>query len=392
MKARVASSSAAYHVDVAVIGAGVIGLAVARSLAQAGKEVLLLDRAARIGSETSSRNSEVIHAGLYYPPSSLKADFCVKGKQLLYEYCVSRNISHRQCGKLLVATHETQWKEDLPRLKQQAITNGVLDVKLFSREIVQEMEPQVDCIGALWSPSTGVLDSHSLMVSLLADAEHDSATLALNSEVQGGSIGPFGIQLSVDGTCIECDAVVNSAGLWADQVARQIHTNPDSSWQPPRQYFCKGNYFRLQGVKAPFQHLVYPIPEAAGGLGVHATLDWTGQGIKFGPDVEWLEEEAKPDDIDLKPNSARSDSFYSAVRIYWPGLPDDALVPDFAGIRPKLNHPRVTHTSKPPDFVIAGSKQHGVPGLVHLLGMESPGLTSSMAIAEYVKELVLRDI
>ena len=340
-------ASAAYHVQVAIVGAGVIGLAVARALAQAGKEVLLLDRAARIGSETSSRNSEVIHAGIYYPQSSLKAKFCVKGKELLYKYCASRSISHLQCGKLIVATHETQWKEDLPRLKQHAIANGVVDVELVSKEQVHELEPQVDCIGALWSPSTGVLDSHAFMLSLLADAENHSATLALNSKVESGSIGPDGIQLTVDGNHVACDVVVNSAGLWADQLARQIHT--DTRWQPPRQYFCKGNYFRLQGFKAPFVHLVYPVPEATGGLGVHATIDWTGHGIKFGPDVEWLEE-ANPDSIDLTPNSALSDSFYHAIRKYWPGLPENALVPDYAGIRPKLYHPRLT--LKPAYFAI----------------------------------------
>jgi L-2-hydroxyglutarate oxidase LhgO len=290
-------------------------------------------------------------------------------------------------GKLIVAMHETKWKEDLPRLKQQAITNGVADVELFSKQKVHDLEPQVDCIGALWSPSTGVLDSHTLMLSLLADAKNHSAILALNSKVDSGSIGPDGIQLTVDGNHIAGDAVVNSAGLWAGQLARQIHT--DTLWKPPTQYFCKGSYFRLQSFKAPFVHLVYPVLEAAGGLGVHATMDWTGHGIKFGPDVEWLEE-ANPDFIDLTPNSARSDSFHKAIRKYWPGLPDNALVPDYAGIRPKQYHPRMS--PKPADFAILGSNKHGFPGLVHLFGMESPGLTSSMAIAEYVKELVLGDI
>jgi len=378
-------ASAAYHVEIAVVGAGVIGLAVARALAQTGKEVLLLDRASMIGSETSARNSEVIHAGLYYPPSSFKGTFCVRGKHLLYEYCESRHVSHNRCGKLVVATNETQWKQDLPRIKEQAVKNGVLDVELYSRTQVQDLEPQVDCSGALWSPSTGVLDSHSFMVSLLADAEQHGATLALNSEVNNASISSDGITLEVDGTIMSCDAVVNSAGLWADKVARMMHR--DTVWQPPRQFFAKGNYFKLEGVKTPFQHLVYPMPEAAGGLGVHATIDWSGQSVKFGPDVEWLDSDVTPDSINLTPEATRGDSFYDAVRKYWPDLPDGALVPDYAGVRPKLSHPKAP-TDVPADFYIAGSEEHGVSGLVHLLGMESPGLTSSIAIAEYVKDLL----
>ena len=403
-------ASAAHHVEVAVIGAGVIGLAVARVLAQAGKEVILLERASTIGSgacttpiafflqrtmrhnliilidypksETSSRNSEVIHAGLYYPPSSFKGRFCVRGKEMLYEYCRSRHVPHQRCGKIIVATQETQWSQDLPRLRDQAQANGVLDVEIYSREKVQALEPQVECLGGLYSPSTGVLDSHSFMVSLLADAEDDGANLALNSKVESGSVGPDGIELNVGDFSLVCDAVVNSAGLWADQVARRIHAN--TTWQPPKQYFCKGNYFHLQGVKTPFRHLVYPLPEAAGGLGVHATIDWSGQAVKFGPDVEWLDQDASPDTIDLTTNPARLESFYDAVRKYWPDLPDDALVPDYAGIRPKLHHPSVSQTGTPADFMIMDSDEHGVPGLIHLLGMESPGLTSSMAVAEYV--------
>ena len=381
-------TSAAYHVETCVVGAGVIGLAVARALARAGKEVLVLDRASMIGTETSSRNSEVIHAGLYYPPSSFKGRFCVRGKKLLYEYCESRHVSYQQCGKLVVATQERQWKHDLPKIREQAIKNGAGDVELYSREQVQKVEPQVDCFGALWSPTTGVLDSHSFMVSLLADAEGHGATLALNSEVDGASIGIDGISIEVDGTVISCDAVVNSAGLWADHVARLFHS--DTLWQPPQQYFAKGNYFRLEGVKTPFRHLIYPVPDASGGLGVHGTIDWSGQSVKFGPDVEWLDVDASPDTIDMTPNPARCDSFYDAVRQYWPELPDEALVPDYVGIRPKLSHPKAP-SSLPADFYIAGSDEHGVPGLVHLLGMESPGLTSSMAIAEYVEELLSKD-
>jgi L-2-hydroxyglutarate oxidase LhgO len=381
------ATAAAYHVQACVIGAGVIGIAVARALAQAGKEVLLLDRAPLIGSETSARNSEVIHAGLYYPPGSLKGRFCVRGKQLLYDYCESRHVSYKQCGKLVVATNEIQWTQHLPRIKEQAIANGAGDIELYSREHVQELEPQVECFGALWSPTTGVLDSHSFMVSLLADAEENGATLALNCKVENGSITPDGIiTLEVDGTIITCDVLVNSAGLWADEIARLIHSDKDG-WQPPRQFYAKGNYFRLEGVKMPFHHLVYPMPEAAGGLGVHATIDWSGKSVKFGPDVEWFPPDATPDSLDLTPDPTRSEAFYAAIRKYWPDLPDDALVPDYAGIRPKLSHPDVA-TGFPVDFFIAGSDEHGVPGLIHLLGMESPGLTSSMAIAEYVKEML----
>lgn len=333
----------------------------------------------------------MIHAGLYYPSSSFKARFCVQGRKLLYDYCKSRSITYKQCGKLLVATNEVQWKDDIPRLKQQASNNGVVDVELYTRDQVQELEPQIECFGALWSPSTGVLDSHSFMVSLLADAENQGATLALNSKVHSGSIGSDDdIHLNVDGTTIVCKAVVNSAGLWADQVAQQIHRN--TRWKPPRQYFAKGNYFRLEGVKSPFRHLIYPMPDATGGLGVHATIEWAGQGIKFGPDVEWQDEDASPESIILTPNPARIDAFYHAIRKYWPELPDNSLVPDFAGLRPKLNHPSVTGPSQPEDFRIAASDGHGVKGLVHLLGMESPGLTSSLAIAEYVRELVKKDL
>lgn len=382
-------ASAAFHVETCVIGAGVIGLAVARALAQQGREVLIVDRAPMIGSETSSRNSEVIHAGLYYPQSSFKGKFCVRGKQLLYDYCESRHTPYNNCGKLVVATNIEQWTEELPKMKQQAKSNGVQDVELYTREQVQEFEPQVECFGALWSPSTGVLDSHSFMVSLLADAEEHGATLALNSNVDDAFISSDGgISVEVDGALISCSALVNSAGLWADTIARMIHN--DTKWQPPRQYFAKGNYFQLQGVKTPFQHLVYPVPEPAGGLGVHATIDWALQGVKFGPDVEWLPPDASPDSIDPTPDPLRCESFYAAIRKYWPVLPNDSLVPDYAGIRPKLSHPDVP-TGVPADFYIAGKEQHGVPGLVHLLGMESPGLTSSMAIAEYVSELLAGD-
>ncbi|CAB9499404.1 L-2-hydroxyglutarate dehydrogenase, mitochondrial [Seminavis robusta] len=363
--------SAAFQVEAAVIGAGVIGLAIARSLAMAGKEVIILDRAGTIGSETSSRNSEVIHAGLYYPQASLKARFCVEGKLALYEYCQSRSIPYQKCGKLIVATQKEQLETKILDLQQKAVQNGVLDTRILTtKEDVQVLEPNIQAVGALWSPSTGVINSHSFMLSLLADAEDHGATLA---------------------------TVVNSAGLWAHQVAQSIHHyNNHNCWSIPRQYFAKGNYFQLEGCnssKNPFTHLVYPIPEP-GGLGVHATMDWSGQSVKFGPDVEWIDvtTTTEPDGIDLMPHPQRAQGFYEQIRKYWPDLPDNSLIPDYAGIRPKLHHPSldIDHGAAAPfhDFYIAGPEQHGVPGLIHLFGMESPGLTSSIAIGDYITQQV----
>jgi L-2-hydroxyglutarate oxidase LhgO len=445
VSARAATTNAAFQVEAAVIGAGVIGLAIARSLAVTlGKEVIILDRAGAIGTETSSRNSEVIHAGLYYPSNSLKAKFCVEGKHMLYEYCQSRNIAHQNCGKLIVATQQEhhpiqqEIKEEnqkkLVSLQQRAIQNGVHDTQIISAQQVQELEPEVQCLGALWSPSTGVVDSHSFMLSLLADAEDHGATLALHSGIvsdhdensnrpPGDNIdnnfsanSGDGIYLPLDDDAfLQCKIVVNSAGLWAHHVAKAIHkqlqynssrcspqkskfssSSSSSSWKIPTQYFAKGNYFRLQGCKNPFRHLVYPLPEP-GGLGVHATLDWTGTSLKFGPDVEWIDPTVvtSADDIDLRPNPQRADGFYDQIRKYWPNLPDDSLVPDYAGIRPKLHHPSLATSPEQQqlsssffDFTISTPKEHGIPGLIHLFGMESPGLTSSMAIGEFIAQEV----
>ena len=449
-----ASKSAAFQVEAAVVGAGVIGLAIGRALAKAGMEVIILDRAGSIGSgalcsgcvqgwycscfinvymyilqtipacrtlngglanvmtrlETSSRNSEVIHAGLYYPSDSRKADFCVQGKHLLYSYCKSRNIPYRNCGKLIVATQKIQLEtQQLPSLQQHAIRNGVHDTKILTPEDVSVIEPHVDCAGALWSPSTGVVDSHSFMLSLLADAEDHGATLALYSNLSANRCEEMageppsdidgnvddGILLQIDdNTWLQCKTVINSAGLWAHQVARAIHHTNRSSASPsytvPRQYFAKGNYFRLEGCTNPFHHLVYPLPEP-GGLGVHATIDWSGQGVKFGPDVEWVNVAVEdPGDIDLTPRPERSNGFYEQIRKYWPGLPDHALAPDYAGIRPKLHHPSLSSNGDSPfhDFLISTPDHHGIPGLIYLLGMESPGLTSSMAIGDYIAQQV----
>jgi L-2-hydroxyglutarate oxidase LhgO len=333
-------------------------------------------------SATSSRNSEVIHAGIYYPEDSLKAKFCVQGKKLLYEFCDSHNITYNNCGKILVATNRQQLDQNLPLLQRKSMKNGVLDTELISREDVKFLEPDVECMGALLSPSTGVVDSHSFFLGLQGDAEDHGAALSLNTTVDDAEIVDGKVFLHADDTWIECDSVINSAGLWAHKTAAMIHNS--HHWKPPAHYFAKGTYFRLQG-KPPFSRLVYPVPEN-GGLGVHATVDWSGLSVKFGPDVEWLEPGIDPDDVSLNPNVQRGDKFYDAVRNYWPGLPDGKLVPDYVGIRPKLSHPSLPDTGVGSvDFQIVGAKSHGVSGLIHLFGIESPGLTSSMAIGKYIR-------
>ena len=368
------------RVSTVVIGAGVVGLAVARRFPNA----LILDRASRIGAETSSRNSEVVHAGLYYPPGSLKGKLCMRGKQLLYEYCRERSIFCHRIGKLIVATDEAQLRETLPKLKQQAVANGVMDTRVLSKEEVRDLEPELETVGALHSPSTGIVDSHSFMYALLADVESQGGTLALNTKVTDARIRNGRVELFADGVWLSCDRVINCAGLWADHVARLIHHG--SEWDPPRQYYARGTYFRLQGVTSPFKHLIYPVPDVRGGLGVHATLDQSGQ-VKFGPDVEWLPPEADIDTISWEPDLRRGDVFYEAIRRYWPSLPNDALAPDYTGVRPKLAHPDLGGTGFR-NFCFLAEKDHGIPGLVHLMGIESPGLTSSLAIADHVAQLV----
>ena len=385
--------SAATRVESVVIGTGVIGLAVARALSVSGKrEVLLVDRANAIGSETSSRNSEVVHAGLYYPQDSYKTKFCVQGRKLLYDFCENRGVEYQKCGKLVVASKNQGDK--LEALYHQSLKNEVSDVQLISEEQVKEMEPHVQAPGgALWSPSTGIVDSHAFMTSLLAEAEEQGATLALHSGVEDGDLGQgaYKIRLMVEGMWLESKVVVNCAGLWSDMIARMIHRH--HHWAPPRQYFCKGNYFRLQGQKAPFSHLIYPLPDEHGGLGVHATLDLAGQ-VKFGPDVQWIDRDAEPDSIDLTPSSEREASFYESIRRYWPDLKDDTLVADYSGIRPKLQHPSMlSDDSSMPfkDFFIAGPAVHKVSGLVHLFGIESPGLTSAIALANHITNQELKE-
>ncbi len=359
------------RVDCVVIGAGVVGLAVARALALSGREVVILETADALGTETSSRNSEVIHAGIYYPPGSAKARLCVEGKALLYRYCEERGIGHRRCGKLIVATAAEQVAA-LHKIRAQAAANGVGDLRLLTQSDAEAMEPALRCVAALHSPSTGIIDSHGLMLAYLGEAEDHGAMLALQSPVSGGAIAPAGITLDVGGAepmQIVARTVVNSAGLLAQRTAASLRGFPQHLVPPC--YYAKGSYYSLSG-RSPFSRLIYPVPEAAG-LGVHLTLDLAGQA-RFGPDVEWIAE------IDYDVDLRRADGFYRAIRDYWPELKDGQLAPGYAGIRPKLGGPEQPAS----DFLIQGPAEHGVPGLVNLFGIESPGLTASLALAERV--------
>ncbi len=371
-------SSQVESVDTVVIGAGVVGLAVARALALAGQEVMVLEAESAIGTQTSSRNSEVIHAGLYYPQGSLKARLCVQGRQQLYAYCQERGIAHQRCGKLVVATSESHIPK-LHELMAKAAANGVTDLQLLSREQALAIEPALHALAAVWSPSTGIVDSHGVMLSLQADLEHAGGMVVCHAKVErlvveSGLNSGFEIHTQ-DGTALSARRVVNAAGLHAVALAHEVQGMPQADLPHsalPKAYFAKGHYFNLS-CRSPFSHLIYPVPEAAG-LGVHLTLDLAGQA-KFGPDVEWVD---SPDDLEVKPE--RADIFYQEIRKYWPELPDGALVPGYAGIRPKISGPGEAAQ----DFVIQGPKQHGVASLVHLLGIESPGLTSCLALGDAV--------
>ncbi|WP_076998874.1 NAD(P)/FAD-dependent oxidoreductase [Variovorax sp. KK3] len=360
--------------DCAVIGAGVVGLAVARALALAGREVIVLEAEGAIGTGTSSRNSEVIHAGIYYAKHSLKARLCVEGKQLLYEYLDQRSLPFRRCGKLIVATSQPQVRQ-LEGIAAKARANGVDDLTFLTRDEARALEPQLECKRALLSPSTGIVDSHALMLSLQGDLEGAGGVLALKSGVARARCTNSAIVLTAeDGTELRCRSVVNAAGLGAPALARRFEGLSASAI--PQDHFAKGNYFILAG-RAPFSRLIYPVPEAAG-LGVHLTLDLGGQA-KFGPDVQWVD---SADDLVVDPG--RGDAFYAEVRKYWPALADGALAPGYAGIRPKISGPGEPAA----DFLIEGPEAHGVAGLVNLFGIESPGLTSSLAIGRRVASLL----
>ena len=361
------------RLDAVVIGAGVVGLAVARALALSGREVVILEAEDAIGTHTSSRNSEVIHAGIYYPQGSLKARSCVEGKALLYEYCVAHGVPHRRAGKLIVAADDSQLPE-LQRIQEKAHANGVTDVVWMTRAQALALEPELACVAALYSPSTGIIDSHALMLAYLGDAEAHGAALALRSPLEKSFVRKNGFELHVDGSDpIGCSIVVNSAGLRAPTVARKMEGY--RAELAPGEHYAKGNYYSL-ARRSPFSRLVYPIPEP-GGLGVHVTLDLAGQA-RFGPDVEWIDRIGRKEDYAVDPR--RAERFYAAIRRYWPALPDGALLPGYSGIRPKTAGPK----APAPDFEIQGPGKHGISGLVHLFGIESPGLTASLALAQAV--------
>lgn len=357
-------------VDGVVIGAGVVGLAVARALIQAApesqREWLVIESADAIGTGTSSRNSEVIHAGIYYPRGSLKAELCVRGRDMLYAYAAERGVSHQRCGKLIVATHQDQLPA-LHALLDKAHANGVHDVVMLSAEQAHFKEPALHCVAALHSPSTGIVDSHGLMLCLQGDFENAGGIVVFNTEVSRAVCHNEGIDLHLaDGSSLRADTVVNAAGLTAPWLAQKFEGL--AAQHVPTAYFAKGNYFTLAG-KSPFSHLIYPVPEAAG-LGVHLTLDLGGQA-KFGPDVQWVD---RPNDLAV--SAEHEPAFYKEVRKYWPALADGALQAGYAGMRPKISGPKDAAA----DFCIQGPKVHGVRGLVNLFGIESPGLTSCLAL------------
>lgn len=361
-------------VECVVVGAGVVGLAIARRLAEAGREVIVLEAADAIGTVTSSRNSEVIHAGIYYPAGSLMARLCVAGKQALYDYCRDRGIPHRNSGKLIVATRPEEIAK-LASIKAHAEANGVADLQHLSGTEARALEAALACEAALLSPSTGIVDSHSYMLSLRGEAEAAGAAFAFLAPLERGRVTADGFELDVGGEApmtLACDMLINSAGLSATAIARMLDGMPLDLIPPA--YLAKGCYFSCN-AKAPFSRLIYPVPEP-GGLGVHLTLDLAGQA-RFGPDVEWV------DHIDYTVDPARGERFYPAIRRYWPDLPDGALMPSYSGMRPKIVPPAVAVQ----DFMIQGAQTHGVPGLINLFGIESPGLTSSLAIADYVADM-----
>jgi L-2-hydroxyglutarate oxidase LhgO len=359
------------RVDVIVVGAGVVGLAIARALGMAGREVLILEAASAIGTATSSRNSGVIHAGIYYKPGSLKAQLCVAGRNGLYAYAAERAIAHKRCGKLIVATDAAQ-VGTLQEFAEVARKNGVSGLQMLTAREAKAIEPEVFCVAAMLSPDTGIIDVHQYLYALLGDVEAAGATLALNAPVMGGAVSDEGFALDVGGSSplrIGCRTLINAAGLGAQILGRGL-AGLDPATVPP-QVLAKGNYFSLTG-KPPFKKLVYPLP-VLGSSGLHATCDLDGR-VRFGPDVEWVE------GIDYRVDPARAAMFAEAIRRYWPGLPEGALQPEYCGIRPKLARASPHDT----DFMIQTQRDHGIAGLINLYGIESPGLTSSLAIGEMV--------
>ncbi len=367
------------QVDSIVIGAGAVGLAVGRALAARGRETIVVEAQPAIGQGVSSRNSEVIHAGLYYPTGSLKARLCVRGKELLYALCASHGVEHRRCGKLVVATTEAE-AAALTTIEDRARANGV-PLQWLDAPQAKALEPALQCVAALLSPTTGIVDSHGFMLALQGDLERAGGMVALGSTVDAVTLGRGGaphVVRMADGSEVAAREIVNSASLHACALARRF-----DGLDPrfiPQEHFAKGNYYSLAG-RAPFTHLIYPAPADAW-LGVHLTLDLGGQA-KFGPDLEWLAAR-RPEDIDYTVDPRRADGFYAEVRRYWPGLPDGALQPSYSGVRPKIYGPG----EKAPDFRIDGPPLHGVDGLVNLFGIESPGLTSALAIADHVAVLL----
>ena len=365
-------------VDAVVVGAGVVGLAIARALALAGREVLVLEAAGAIGTETSARNSEVVHAGVYYPPGSLKARLCVEGRRRLYDYCEDHGVPYKRLGKLIVATEEGQ-QAKLEKIVEGARACGVDDLRLLSRAEAVALESELACVAALLSPSTGIVDSHAFMLSLQGEAESCGAQIALRTRAASGRIESDGIVLKTFGDdgqelAIKADLVVNAAGHGAIPLAQAIQGMPAA--RIPRQFFARGCYFSM-ARKSPFSRLVYPVP-AEGGLGVHLTLDMGG-AARFGPDVQWI------DGVDHTVDPRRADAFYAEILRYWPALEDGALQPAYSGVRPKISGPGEPAA----DFWIEGPRDHGGAGLVNLFGIESPGLTASLAIADEVRAMLV---
>lgn len=379
------------QVDTVVVGAGVVGLAVARAIALTGREVMVIEKEKAIGQGVSSRNSEVVHGGLYYPTGSLKAKLCVRGKEMMYAYCAERGLPIQQCGKLIVATDTSQLVK-LAQIEAQALANGV-PVQRLSRDQAKALEPQLECLEALLSPSTGIVSAHDVMTSLQGDLENAGGMVALATEVQTiqffdenrhparmlSARSAIESEAKAERIDIGFNQLINAAGLYAPQLAQRMQGLEAA--HVPKAYYAKGNYYSLSG-KSPFKHLIYPIPSAAG-LGLHITVDLGGQA-KFGPDVEWLYGIDDPRDIDYSVDPRRADAFYAEVRKYWPHLQDGQLAASYSGVRPKI----VDETQAAADFVIQDEAVHGIEGLVNLFGIESPGLTSSLAMGEYVVDLL----